>query len=341
MTYHDPAGRVAGEFRKMRFLHPRVERAHSAFEALREARRIAPDDAQRYITIFAPTGSGKTRALLLYLEDVVVPELIAEGLLPADCDRTVEAKRQRRVLYYDLRSGENLNAVASGLLMLMGDENPDKYPAKQRMRRCYGMMKELGVELLIIDELNALKAKKRTVVDDKLKDRKGEMSMSVPDALRGMLNAGVVPIVFSGTEDAAEITESDLQLVRRELVYLRQNFNPYRWSDEEERKEFLNYLTVLSYAVVATDLVSAPPNFKAAGMLEKMWISSKGSVGIASQILEAATAHALRRGDEARMITKNDLAYGVNVVSIPQGIVKEGRNPFVVGIKDSDLSDPK
>ena len=317
-------GRVLGQFARMRIGNPRIIGAHAAFNSLREARRIAPHEPQRFMTLFAPTHCGKSKTVQLYLEKIVVPELIAEGALRPDVDPAEAAKRQKRVLYYNLQGGETVNDLTAGLLTSLGDDNPYALTPRQRMRRCYGMLQDCKVELLIIDELNCLIASDRRFSDGTFRQKNGTVSMAVPDALRGMLNAGVVPMVFVGTPDAEQITQVDDQLARREAIPLRQKFLPLRWSVTEERKMFIAYCGSVGLMIQRHELVGNLPNFQKNGIPEKLYAASKGTIGIVSRIAEQATIHALTR--KADDVEEEDLARAVEDIAMTLGIVDY--NPF-------------
>ena len=68
-------GNILAEFENMR-IDMRLQKAYDVFDSLRETKRRAPYQPKRWSSIFAPTGSGKSTAIRMHLENIVGKEAV-------------------------------------------------------------------------------------------------------------------------------------------------------------------------------------------------------------------------------------------------------------------------
>jgi ABC-type cobalamin/Fe3+-siderophores transport system ATPase subunit len=112
MADADMHGLILSEFENMRIEHGRLEQTFTIFNNLRVTKRRAPYQPKRWSSIFAPTGSGKSTAIRMYLENVVAKEAIKRGLFPADMESFEIAARQKIVLHITRRCHEHQESHA-------------------------------------------------------------------------------------------------------------------------------------------------------------------------------------------------------------------------------------
>src|ERR1700688_561487 len=113
-------GIIFSEFENMRIEHGRLEQTFTIFNNLRVTKRKAPYQPKRWSSIFAPTGSGKSTAVRMYLENVVAKEAIKRGLFPADMEKFEIAARQKIVLHITLDGVTNIKSLMQSIMVAMG-----------------------------------------------------------------------------------------------------------------------------------------------------------------------------------------------------------------------------
>jgi hypothetical protein len=212
MTSANIHGIILSEFENMRIEHGRLQRAYDVFDSLRETKRRAPFQPKRWSSIFAPTGSGKSTAIRMYLENIVAKEAVRRGLFPADTKPFEIAARQKIVVHITLEGVTNIKNLMQAILSAMG--GPTKGTKSDLTRLVYDHLKEPMVELLIIDELQHLIPKKNK---DKRPDDAGDEPTVITDTLKSMLIHGCVPMVFVGIEEARPVIFNSKQLAGRNV----------------------------------------------------------------------------------------------------------------------------
>lgn len=321
---------VWAEFTKMRILHPRLKQVRRYFDALRGESKLAPSQPRGYVTVFAPTGSGKSTAVKSYIEKIVVPELVAEGLYSEDTPALEVALDQKRVVHVTLSARSSLSTLALDILTALGDKRADKGHPDIRIARCYRTIQKLKVQLLIIDELQHLS---HAQTDESLDGTREKTAVSTPtdvaDTLKAMLIKGLVPMCFVGIELAESILQADGQLLGRRRRSL--DFSKLRWHVPEERKIFEDYCIAVGLKIFDHQLVEEEPDFSAMAIPHHLWAATGGVIGGVSRLAEEATIHALERKDGPRTVTFQDLALAVETRGIPNGISEY--NPFREGIR--------
>lgn len=341
MTYSKPTqSRIIQVFNDMRIKHPRLPAAHAAFNEARETGRLTPYSPQRYIEFFAPTHSGKSMAVRSYIEDVVVPEVIAKGVFPADMDRQRIAQQQRLVLHVTLSPQASVRSLAADILRQLGDKRADTGNGPVLLRRVYeyltGEYKDPGTretlprqtELVILDEIQHLSVGKVQRPSGRAEKSHQIESTHVTDTLKTMLIRGLVPMVFVGIPEAREHLAIDQQLLNREMGKI--DFSPLRWSNIKDQKVFLEYCLEAAELIQAENLLPETVALSDLNILHMLWAASGGCIGIASRILEEATLHAVNR--DAQSIEIEDLALAVDTRALPNRMCTY--NPFREGVRN-------
>lgn len=139
----------------------------------------------------------------------------------------------------------------------------------------------------------------------------------VADVLKGMLDAGVVPIVFLGTEDARALFGRNLQFNGRLLPPC--DFEPLNINFKEDQRLFAGFVAKLEKAIIEQEVLKEASEFAAAGMLPPLFMVSKGMVGRVSRLFQVALEIAIRRG--ASRLEPFDLAVAIDRWAIPQNFI--------------------
>ncbi len=319
-------GVINGKFKAMRIEHPGVASLVAACEGAREGAREAPYEDKSYIDLFAPSHTGKSTAIKFYIENHVVPELIAEGLFPADMPVREIALKQTRVIHVTLTEKATRKSMYADILRRLGDQRAHKGEIDDLRMRVYDYLADKRVELLILDEIQHLSQG----VVKKIQDQKVKQLMTqgteVTDALKNMMIHGLVPMLLSGIPEARVHLAVDEQFTNRNLEMI--DFSPLQWSDEDHQKIFEDYCGEVGALIFSEGMMAEPSNFFDGGIPHMLWAASGGRLGLASRIAEEAVFHASARG--ASQVYLEDLAMAVDTRAIPNKFCLY--NPFRMGV---------
>lgn len=140
--------------------------------------RATRGQAQRGMRTLALTGSGKTTAAFNFLRRFEERYPRTESYVP--------------IVLISLERATTAKKLMMSILDYFGDNyssSGNEQVLKKRVKACF---ERFGTELLIIDEVQHLNARRTDQSD-------------VTDSLKRLLDDGVVPIVFLGTDEATEL----------------------------------------------------------------------------------------------------------------------------------------
>ena len=211
------------------------------------------------------------------------------------------------VLYISIGDSSTTKEVLSKILKSCGDRFyclGTKFSMRNRIERIF---RDLGVELVIFDEVHHLIDKNSL--------------QEVVNLFKAWLEDGICPIAFFGTEKALPIFCTDLELAQR----VQDSIEITPLSDTEaDFKELGNFLTQMDGALVDQGTFQRSSEFLNDFALECLFEVSNGHIGRVARTLQAALKHALYR--DADRIELYDLAAGVDSWAIPGKFVET--NPF-------------
>jgi hypothetical protein len=283
------------KFREIFIPYPKHTAIQERFEYVLLLGRAQRGRPQKGIRVLAETGSGKTKAGKLFRTLINQRESIGPKHLP--------------VLYIQLERHATARKLYISLLDEMGDSAPDRGTEQALKRRVLAWLRMLGVELIIIDEVQHLVSR-------------GQARNDITDALKVFLDSGVAPIVFLGTEVAEAMFRRDLQLSGRLLPPC--DLFPLDRSRPEDRQLLFTFVEQLNRAIVHAEILAEPGKVCEPRTLGCLHDASKGVIGRVASLFEVAIEIALRRG--ATRVETYDLALAVDRWAIPQGFVDV--NPF-------------
>jgi hypothetical protein len=317
-------GKIWAGFNDFRIFNDRLKEAHDIFDDLRQVTRESPGEPKGCATIFAPTHSGKSMCVKTYLETKVADEAIRRGLFPATMSRKEIAKKQRIVIYVTLEGVTTIKNLAKEVLLALGvDENGN---AQDILKLCYDHIPALGVELLIVDEIQHLKVSKER---SKFADKK-EGEAGIANTLKVMLIRGVCPMVFIGVTEARALLFGDDQLDGRVLEDI--SFERLDYAVEAQREMFIEYCGILGLKLKEHGLFEEDSNFLDGDIPECLYVVSKGRVGYVSRVVEQAAVIAAKAGSPC--VLRSHLEAAVDKWAIPRII---DYNPFATGVRKAKL----
>lgn len=215
-----------------------------------------------------------------------------------------------RVFYIEMKVAGTLNMLCRRILKKIGDPHWNDGNADDVRERLEIAFAEKKVELVIVDEVQHLKGTSR----DKL---------AIADELKGLLDAGIVPIVFAGTEKAKAFFEDNLELAGRLGASL--DLAPLGKSTNDRRK-FRDFCRGLDDAIAKAEIFPRRPGFAVRENFTGMFHASGGHFGRVCRLVTVAVEHAVRR--EAEFVERYDLHAAVGTFAIPNAYC--AGNPFEV-----------
>ncbi len=229
--------------------------------------------------------------------------------------RQFEAKRPRTreyvpIVLVTLEAGTTSKKLMMKILEFFGDPysvHRNEQVLKNRVKACF---ERFGTVLLIIDEVQHL-------------DNRMFGKDDTTDSLKRLLDDGVVPIVFMGTEAAKGLFTRDIQLASR--LVPPYDFKQLDLRTEGDRSLIAGYVALLDRALVEKRILSKLSGLDDPQTLLHLHAVAKGYVGRISRVVRIALEYALERG--AWGIDNHDLALAVDRWAIPHGLTNE--NPFL------------
>lgn len=288
------SGKIAN-FKTIFLPFPRHTLLHSRCDYLQKLGVANRGKPQMGLRVLGPSGSGKSTAAQEY-------KLLVERRTPPT-DTFVP------IVYIPLEGASTSKRLMVQILHKLGDPLADRGTEQALRRRVIEYLRRLGVQLLMIDEVNHLSFRSNATAD-------------ITDALKSFLDAGVTPIVFLGTDAARPMFASNLQLNGRLLAPL--DMPKLEPSKSEDRDLFASYVWGLCEGVAEHRILRRNPALIEEATLGALMEVSDGIVGRVSRLFEVAIEIALRRGSETLEIV--DLSLAVDRWALDQNFAD--RNPF-------------
>lgn len=249
--------------------------------------------------IVAPHGCGKTLAFKRFQD---IAQAAAED-------------GQKPVVLVEISTAGTTESVATSFLQALGVARPDVGNEKARWLRVDQEARAKGVELFGIDEFNRAA-------------RRPRMSRPIATVIRErIMDSGLAPVAFIGSEDAGTVLAQVPELVERLDDDI--DLSPLSWDRKGDRELFMRFVTDLDRAMVDAGVFGRPSGLGDDIIAKPLWEASSGRVRRICKIVRAAMAAALH--DRRSMIERDDLAYAVDVYSLPRDHCHT--NPFTRGAR--------
>lgn len=275
--------------------YPRQDELVAALDELRLTGLEMRGQPHSGLRLIAETGSGKTRGAHRFRRYVE-----ASGAYPPD---------DRPVVIATLDSSGTTRSVPSSILKALQEPRPNVGTDRILWERAIDALTHANTELLIMDEFN--RAARRPTIS-------GAIAMD----LRDLMDAGVVPIAFLGTEDAKDLFSRSPDLSGR--LDAPVTMEPLDWLVEEDRDIFTDFLRDLDEAMVERDILKRSSGLAERDLAQILCEAANGNIRQICRIVRTAMAAVVRRQDLA--ITRADLETAVDEWSIPNHHLNY--NPF-------------
>lgn len=157
-------------------------------------------------------------------------------------------------------------------------------------------VQKLGVELIIVDEIQRLvtKAKNGSIDRGNVEGTLTADAMAVTMKLQAFLDRGVVPMVFLGDEMSEIFFSLNNQFAGRLGKPL--HLLPLDMGKPVDQKQFAKFCLEYDRQIVARDVTTLPTCLSEPAVLTAMSIASGGHIGRAARIIQNALPSALERG---------------------------------------------
>ena len=268
---------------------------HSRCDHLRQLGLITKGRPQKGFRVLAPTGSGKTTALEAYIAWIEATRPRTEDFLP--------------ILKISIAANSTPRRLMTSILEAFGDVYAHHGNEALLSRRAIACFQRFNTELLICIEVQHLNYRQGPKTD-------------VTDTLKGLLDMGVVPIIFLGTEDAKNMFGRNLQLNGRLLPPC--DLPPLDVRRPEDRALFARFVTELEGVIFDNKLLPQRSDLNAQGMMPALFQVSNGVIGRVSRVINVALGAAVMR--DGQCLEVQDLSFAIDHWAVEQGFVK--RNPL-------------
>lgn len=282
-------------FKEIFIPYPKHMEFHIQLDYLQKLGRRTAGRPQMGLRALGPSGSGKSMSALAYIAAV-------ERIRPRTATFVPIVK-------VDLERGSTPKKLMMSILIAFGDlyaGHGNELALKSRVFACF---ERFATELLIVDEVQHL-------------NYRNGVKNDVTDTLKGMLDAGLVPMAFLGTEEATPMFVRNLQLNGRLLPPC--DLHPLSARRPEDQQLFATFVAKLEQVVVERGLLPQLSTLAADNMLPGLFEVSDGVIGRICRLFEAALVHALRRG--AQKLERVDVSWATEHWAMEQAFID--RNPF-------------
>lgn len=285
-------------FDAIRVDYPPQTEVHARLEGVRlSARGREPGIPCGGAMLVAPNGVGKTEAIKSLV-------LHAAGGVP-------DGERRTPVLHIEIDSSGNPASVPTSILRALRVPRPDLGKEELRWLKAVHEMKVAGVELAVFDEFNRA-LKRRT------------MSGPIATCIREkIMDTGVCPVAFVGSEDAGVVLKKVPDLVER--LDEKIDLAPLDWLFPGDDAIAIAFLRDLDQASVDRDLLPRPSALGDARTAELLCRAGRGRIRRMVKIVRFAMGAAVER--RAWCISKEDLVQAVDNYAIAGGLADA--NPFL------------
>lgn len=289
------------EVRNLIICYPRF---YAVLDAIKECHsQYQGDNEPECLFVKGNTGTGKTTLYKTYAADY--PRMsTSEG-------DTV------RVLAVVAPASATVKGVASKLLWSLGDPEPYRGTRDTMTIRLLNLMKDCGVELIILDELNHF--------FDRDSDK---LLKTVSDWLKELIIESRIPMVAFGLSTAEGVlgTEVNPQLSRR--FSHRISLNPFQWADDDGA-EFRQLLSAIEQGIPLLE----KSYLSTYDMAYRFYYASDGVIAYIMKLIRNGTRLSLKEGREK--LDREILALAFDTY-VKQDKPKKKYNPF---LDDSFMSE--
>ena len=237
------------------------------------------------------------------------------GRLKHELSRVLEIEgrppNEHQVIIVELDRRSTVKQLYQEILKALGDEFwAAPVSAKLLEDRITDFVRRLGVELLVVDEVQHLR-------------RRADDANEVTDKLKVFLDRGVVPLVLVGDEDSVAFFRENEKLAARlgrklELLPL----DPA--AKARDAKLFKAFCAAIDDVLVTDGVFACSSGLAEPATLDRLLRVSRGHVGRIARLVQVAAPAAVRRG--AERVEAYDLSGAVRGYAMENGWIDH--DPF-------------
>ena len=193
---------------------------------------------------------------------------------PPDDDIWEKEHLEMPVLYVEIDATPSEDSLYCEILLSLFSPFTYSMPTAKKREQAYRLLRNVGVKLLVIDEIHNL-----------LSSRK-EKQQGLLNAIKRLGNTLQISIVAVGTVDAARAIHSDPQMANR--------FEPFALSQWGDNEEYWRLLASLEKMLP----LKHPSDLSGEKISRRILAMSEGRIGEITQLLKLAAVNAVRTGKE-------------------------------------------
>lgn len=243
--------------------------------------------------ILGESGTGKTELLRTFAAKYP-PRRNGEGM-------------QRPIVFVEMPHHPAAIAMLEAMLKALGDPRPEKGSRTGKMNRLETLLREQGVQLILLDDLQHMVDKNQNLV-----------LYDAAECLKEISINNHVGIIGSGLADAKLVVKSNEQLKRRYVAPVE--ISRFDWEDDDSQDIFVAVLKEFETRLPMFEL----PRLGGSEMSLRMYLATGGLIDFVAKILQQAVWNALDSG--TRKIALGDLAIARNEALFEVESLSE--NPF-------------
>lgn len=234
-------------------------------------------------------------------------------------------EEQKMVIHVQLSQDATPKSIAQDIITRLG-EKPNGQQGTL-WYRAHTLLKNLGVKLLVIDEVQHLASTGMRIEGGKVVGIDLRRTRSSPEALKTIMNRGTVPVVFAGTE-ISEVLLPGTQFNGRATEVI--NLAPLDWTNKHDQLEFFTFIGNMINKLMESGLLEEVPPLLEGETPMKLYLSSHGRLGLVCKIVQRAMSFVIK-GSRGAM-AEEDIAKAVDLF-VAQGEIST--NPFRLGRKSA------
>lgn len=287
------------KIKNMRILYPRFKRGLNLIE--RCHRSTANSRDPQCLLITGPSGSGKSTIFEAYKKMH---------------DRTVyeETRTKKVILSAEIPSPTNIMTFLETLLEELGDSFPTAGSKGNKHRRLVNLIKDCGVELIMLDEFQHF-----------VHPHNKKINYDVSDCFKSIVNQTKVPVVLFGLSESKHVINCNPQLKRRfSIVY---NLSPFGYEDELSMTEFAKLLYNIDQQLPFEELSGLAHD----DMLERFYYATNGLMDSIMKLVRDAADFVINEGKSKIELMDLERAYNLHYH------LQEGKNKHPFGEESFSL----
>ncbi len=241
-------------------VHPRIQRIYKTFDSIRIHRKLGNGkNSPRNVFIIGGSGTGKTLLTRGYAE-------MHPGYTSIDSEGNEYDIMP--VVYMELPNPFTLQEFYQTIIDALGAPRlPGKQTTGDLKKQAFKLIKDQGVEMLIMDEMNHILTSRHV---------KQEEAM---DAIKYLGNVTKISLVCVGTPAAGKLRTLNNQYFRRYIPIFLNRF-------EKCNQEFCNFLNEIEQQIVPPNSLYLGDPYQ--GLPELLHELSRGLVGLLTPIIQEA-----------------------------------------------------